>query len=103
MIVNPEAFKTKNIICAFVAVSGFGFKVCNSFMAFNPIGVAALSNPNILAEIFIIIDPIAGCPFGTSGNNLENNGDTNRVIIRMAPPSSPTFIKPSHKHKAPVK
>ena len=103
MIVRPEAFKTKNIICALVAFSGSGFKVCNSFIAFNPIGVAALSSPNIFAEIFIIIEPIAGWSFGTSGNIFENNGDTNLVIFRIAPPASPTFIKPIHKHNAPVK
>ncbi len=35
-----------------------------------PIGVAALSSPNIFATMFIIIDPVAGWPFGSSGNSF---------------------------------
>ena len=60
IMVRPEAFNTKNMICAFEAVSFFGFNSCKSFIAFNPTGVAALSKPSMFAEKFIIIDPIAG-------------------------------------------
>ena len=58
--INPEVLITKNIIIGLLAVSFFGFNSCNSFIAFNPMGVAALSRPNILADIFIKIEPIAG-------------------------------------------
>ena len=58
--VNPEVFKTKNMIWALLAVSFDELVACSSFIALRPRGVAALSNPNILAEKFIIILPIAG-------------------------------------------
>ena len=101
-MVKPEAFKTKNIICAFEATVLFGFNSCKSFIAFSPKGVAALSRPSILAEKFIIIEPTAGWSFGISGNKRVNKGATNFDMIFIAPPSSPIFIKPIHKHKAPV-
>ena len=41
-------------------------------------GVAALSRPNIFADTFMNIDPIAGCPLGTPGNRRQNNGLTRR-------------------------
>ena len=72
--VRPAAFKTRNIICALLAVSLLGFSSCNSFIAFKPIGVAASPKPNIFADKFNIILPVAGCPLGTSGNNLLKKG-----------------------------
>jgi hypothetical protein len=65
--VSPALFKTRNRICALVAVSGVGLSVCNSRMALRPIGVAALSRPSALAERFSVTNPSAGCPRGTSG------------------------------------
>ena len=58
--VRLDAFKTINMICALLAASLLGFSSCNSFMAFKPNGVAALSNPNAFAEKFIKIEPKAG-------------------------------------------
>ena len=55
IICKPDVCKTKNIICALEAVSLLGLSSCKLCMAFKPNGVAALSNPNILAEKFIII------------------------------------------------
>ena len=59
-MVTAEAFITINIIWAFEAVSFCLFNSCICSMAFNPMGVAALSKPSILAAIFITIEPIAG-------------------------------------------
>ena len=62
MIVNGTSvtllvLMARNIAIAFVAVSLWGFKVCSSCIALSPIGVAALSRPKILAEIFMSIAP----------------------------------------------
>ena len=88
---------------ASVAVSFLGFNSCNSLIAFNPNGVAALSNPNILAETFMNIDPKAGCPLGTPGKSRENNGLIQRDKTATTPPRSPIFISPSHNVRTPVK
>src|ERR1700730_4262098 len=53
--VRPDACSTMNMICELEAVSFSGFTSCKLCMAFKPNGVAALSNPNRLAEKFIII------------------------------------------------
>ena len=58
--VKPDACKHKNMICALEATDLFGLISCKLSIAFNPKGVAALSNPSKLAEKFIIICPIAG-------------------------------------------
>ena len=58
--INPAVFSTRNIIIGLDAFSLSGFISCNSFIAFNPSGVAALSRPSILAERFIKMLPIAG-------------------------------------------
>jgi hypothetical protein len=71
-------------------------------MAFSPRGVAALSNPNILAEKFINIEPNIGLSFGKDGNSLEKNGDTQRANIAMIPPRSPIFIIPNQRDNTPV-
>src|SRR3546814_4168280 len=65
--VSDDAFKTRNKICALLAVSGLGLSVWSSFMARKPMGVAALSRPRPLAAKFKVISPSAGCPAGTSG------------------------------------
>ncbi|OPZ26604.1 MAG: hypothetical protein BWZ00_01624 [Bacteroidetes bacterium ADurb.BinA174] len=72
-------------------------------MAFSPKGVAALSNPSILAETFIKMEPDAGCPLGISGKSLENNGATLRENISIIPPRSPIFITPNQSERTPVK
>lgn len=60
IMVSPLVFSTKNIIMGLVAVSFFVFSSCICAIAFSPVGVAALSNPNILDAMFIKIDPITG-------------------------------------------
>ena len=100
--VSPEAFSTRNISIASVAVSFLGFSSCNSFIAFNPSGVAALSSPSILADTFINIEPKAGCPLGTPGNRRVKSGLIRRDSTATIPPRSPIFIKPSHKVRTPV-
>src|SRR5699024_7698067 len=72
--VNEDAFKTRNKICALLAVVLEGLISCSARMAFKPMGVAALSKPKPFAAKFRVIKPKAGCPRGTSGINLANKG-----------------------------
>ena len=58
--VRPEVFSTKNMICALDAVSFLGLISCNWSIALSPIGVAALSSPNMFAQKFSIMDPLEG-------------------------------------------
>ena len=78
--VTAEVFSTKKRICALLAVSLNGLSFCNSCMALMPRGVAALSSPNALADIFITIAPIAGWFLGTSGIRRINSGLNHLVI-----------------------
>ena len=100
---NPAACKHKNIICALLALVLSGFNSCKLSIALIPKGVAALSNPSILALKFIIICPLAGCPLGTSGNNLEKNGPTIFDKKRIPPAFSAILIKPINKAIIPIK
>ena len=102
IIVSPEVLMTRNIIMLFVAVSFFSFRSCRRSMAFSPKGVAALSSPNIFAEMFIKMFPTTGCPLGTSGNNLQNTGLNHLANTSTTPPFSPIFITPSHRESTPV-
>ena len=60
MIVMPDVLSVRNIIIELLAVSFALLMLCNSCMALRPMGVAALSRPSILAEIFIKMAPKAG-------------------------------------------
>ena len=72
-------------------------------MAFSPSGVAALSRPSMLAAMFMKMLPVAGCPFGMSGNSFVNTGDSTRASRLTTPPRSPIFITPSHRASMPVR
>ena len=87
---------------AFVAVSFLGLSSCICCMAFSPNGVAALSSPSILADTFMNIEPMAGCPLGMPGNSLVNKGLTNLPKKGITPPFSPIFMIPIHKDSTPV-
>ena len=100
--VSPDVFNTRNMIIGFDAVSFFMFSSCICSIAFSPSGVAALSSPSMLAAIFMKIEPVTGCPFGMSGNNLVNTGDSRRAKALTTPPFSPTFITPSQSDSTPV-
>ncbi|MPM70590.1 hypothetical protein SDC9_117545 [bioreactor metagenome] len=65
-------------------------------------GVAALSSPSMLADKFMKMEPITGCPLGISGNNLQNTGLKKRDKALIRPLFSPIFIIPSHKDRMPV-
>ena len=78
------------------------FSSCNSFMAFSPIGVAALSKPNKLAEMHMKMEPVAGWSFGIPGKSLLNTGAVNRANACITPPFSPIFMMPSQRAKTPV-
>ena len=100
--VSPDVLRTRNKIWALEASFLFGFSFCSSSIALSPSGVAALSSPRILAEIFMIIAPWALEFLGISGNNFWNNGANNFESKLTAPPFSPIFIIPSHKAIIPV-
>ncbi len=102
MIVSPEAFMHKNIIMASLAVSFDLLKDCISCIAFSPMGVAALSNPSKLAEKFMNMAPVAGCPAGIPGKSLLNTGAAIFAKRWITPPFSPTFIIPSQSERIPV-
>ena len=101
--ISPEVLSTRNMTIGLVAVSFWGFNSCSSFIAFNPIGVAALSSPNILAERFIKIEPMAGWPLGISGKRRQNTGLSQRDNALIMPLCSPIFIMPSHRERIPVR
>src|SRR5659263_637525 len=96
MMVMPAVFKARNMICALEAVSLSGLISWRLCMAFNPMGVAALSSPNIVAEKFMSNCPLAGWFFGISGKSLLKNGPTIRERKRMAPAFSPMFRMPAN-------
>ena len=100
--VSPDVLRTRNIIIELVAVSFFSFSACSCSIAFKPKGVAALSSPNILAEIFIKMLPVTGWPFGMSGNSFVKTGLSIRANALTTPPRSPIFMIPSHKDSTPV-
>ena len=89
MRVNPEVFKTRNIIIGLLAESFWGLIDWSSCMALSPIGVAALSSPSMLADMFMKIEPKAGCPSGMSGKSLERIGDSSLANLFTKPLSSP--------------
>lgn len=100
--VSPEVFKTRNIIIGLLAVSFFGLMACRPSIAFSPSGVAALSSPSMLAARFMKMLPVTGCPFGMSGNSLQNIGLRMRENILMTPPASPMRMIPIQRDKTPV-
>src|SRR5690606_23230895 len=102
MRVRPLARKIKNISWALDALSLWGFNSCRLSIAFKPKGVAALSNPSILAEKFIIMCPIAGWFLGTSGNSLLKKGPTILERKVMAPAFSPILINPRNSAISPT-
>ena len=103
IMISPEVLITRNIIIGLLAVSFFGFNSCSSFIAFSPMGVAALSSPSILADIFMKIDPMTGCPFGMSGNKRQKTGLSQRERALIRPLFSPIFITPSQSDNTPVR
>ena len=99
---KPAACKQRNMICELEATSLVGLSSCKLSIAFNPKGVAALSKPSRLAEKFMIICPMEGCPFGISGKSLEKKGPTMRDKSLIPPAFSAMFIKPMNKAKIPT-
>ena len=58
--VMPAVLIARKVHIAFVAVPLFVLSLSSSSIAFKPKGVAALLNPSMFAEIFMIIEPTAG-------------------------------------------
>ena len=86
-----------------VAVPLCGLMRSSSCIARIPKGVAALPSPITLADKFIIIAPIAGCPSGTSGNKRTKIGLISLAMIVSSPPFSATFIKPKKSAITPMR
>ena len=103
MSVRPLAPKTTNMIIALEAFVLSLFSSCSSPMAFKPIGVAALSKPNMFAAMFMSIEPNTLCPFGISGKIRLKKGLMALPKVLTAPACSPIFMIPVHKERTPVK
>ena len=52
--------------------------------------------------MFMNMEPVAGWPFGMSGNSLVNTGLSTLARALTTPPRSPIFITPSHSDSTPV-
>ena len=102
MMMRPEVLITRNMIIGLEAVSFFGFSSCSSFIALSPNGVAALSSPSMLADIFIKMEPNTGCPLGMSGNRRQSTGLRKRASALISPLFSPIFMIPSQRASTPV-
>ena len=72
-------------------------------MALSPRGVAALSSPSMLAEAFMAMLPLAGCPCGMPGKILRKKGATPCANSWITPACSPIFMMPSHSVITPTK
>ena len=103
--VSPLALRTRNMICESLAtvLSSFGLSSCSCFIAWRPIGVAALSRPSMFALMFMSMVPTTGWPFGISGKSLEKSGWTILARICTAPAFSPIFRMPSQRLRMPVR
>src|SRR5689334_2121684 len=101
--VTDDAFITMNNTISSVARSGSGLRLCSSFIAFNPSGVAALSRPSMFAERFITMAPLAGCPAGMPGKRRRKSGPTAQAMNSVTPPFSAIFMSPSHRLITPVR
>ena len=102
-MVSPLVLSTKNIIIGLVAVSFFLFSSCSPSIVLSPKGVAALSSPSMLAEIFINILPNTGWFLGMSGKSFTITGLRKRARAFTSPPLSPIFMMPSHNDSTPVR
>ena len=100
--ISPDVLMTRNMIIGLVAVSFFGFSSCSSFIAFSPSGVAALSSPSMLADRFMKMEPMAGCPLGMSGKRRQNTGLSQRDKALIIPLLSPIFMMPIQRDSSPV-
>ncbi len=100
--VSEEVFSTMNRICALLAVSLLGLRLCSECMALMPMGVAALSRPSTLAAKFMVMCPSAGCPAGTSGIRRRNSGVRRRASWLISPAFSAMLRKPSHRVMVPT-
>ena len=102
MMVSPEVFRTRNIIIGFVAVSFFVLSSCICCIAFNPVGVAALSSPSIFEAMFMKMLPITGWFFGISGKRRVKTGLSALANTFTTPAFSPIFMMPSQRASTPV-
>ena len=102
MMVSPEVLSTKNMIIGLVAVSFLTLSSCICAMARSPVGVAALSSPNMFEAMFMKMLPNTGWPLGMSGKSLEKTGLNPRAKTLTTPAFSPIFMMPSQSDSTPV-
>ena len=100
--VNPDVFITRNVIIDLDA-SSLLFNSCNDFIAFNPIGVAALPTPNIFTIMLLDIYPIALWLFGISLNNGFIIFDVIFDNLSISPDFSAILIIPSQNAIIPIR
>ena len=92
----------RKVHIALVAVPGRGLSFSKSCMARSPSGVAALARPSMLADMFMIMDPIAGCSAGTSGKRRVMSGRRARAKACMSPDLSARRMMPSQRAMTPA-
>ena len=92
----------RNVHIAFVATPGREFSDSRSRIARKPSGVAALPKPSMLADMFITMQPIAGCSGGTSGKRRRMMGRKPCAIFCTSPARSAKRITPSHNAMIPI-
>ena len=63
---------------------------------------SGIVQPSMLAERFMKMEPMAGCPFGISGKRRQNTGLSQRERALIMPLFSPIFITPSQRASIPV-
>ena len=71
----------RNVHIALLATPGRGLSDSRSRIARKPSGVAAFPRPSMFADMFITIEPIAGCSAGTSGKSRHMTGRRPRAIL----------------------
>ena len=92
----------RKVHIALVAVPGRGFNFSRSCMARSPSGVAALASPSMLAAMFMIIEPMAGCSAGTSGKMRVMRGRSSLAMTWMSPDFSARRMTPSQSAMTPA-
>ena len=103
IMVRLEVFSTRNMICGSDAFSWSGFTSCNSFMAFKPRGVAALSKPKHIGAEIHHNGAHGRMVFGYSRKYPAEEWIHQPDSALTAPPFSPIFIIPSQSVITPIR
>ena len=101
MSCSDAVFKTTNITIELFATLEPWFCAAISFIAANPIGVAAFPNPKRFAVMFMQIAFAAGLSGGYAGNSRRSTGPNTWDRMAVRPPASAIFIRPVQAHIMP--